>query len=164
MSDTWTYKEKIIREISSSHGGEYDVQSCLLGCTVSFYTAVQPRRQLWTKDNKTYSHSGYCVATIRPVTEAVITQSAQSVLRSNRRISCLQHLVWITYCFVKVWIQLVYLITYIRYQYLYPTYTVSNHNNVLTAHAWELQPTDVEECKVRFQTQGSRITTASNAV
>jgi hypothetical protein len=27
-----------------------DVQSCLLGCTavVSFYTAVQPRRQLWT--------------------------------------------------------------------------------------------------------------------
>jgi hypothetical protein len=36
-------------EISSSHGGEYDVQSCLLGCTAgrqSFYTAVQPRRQL----------------------------------------------------------------------------------------------------------------------
>jgi hypothetical protein len=53
-------------EISSSHGGEYDVQSCLLGYTEwlipddggsthlwnvgrqSFYTAVYPRRQLWT--------------------------------------------------------------------------------------------------------------------
>jgi hypothetical protein len=35
-------------EISSSHGGEYDVQSCLLG-------SVQPRRQLWTS----YATSGW---------------------------------------------------------------------------------------------------------
>jgi hypothetical protein len=26
-------KELLFCEISSSHGGEYDVQSCLLGCT-----------------------------------------------------------------------------------------------------------------------------------
>jgi hypothetical protein len=26
-------QEVLIREISSSHGGEYDVPSCLLGCT-----------------------------------------------------------------------------------------------------------------------------------
>jgi hypothetical protein len=38
-------------EISSSHGGEYEVQNCLLGCTAVyvgrqlFYTAVHPRRQ-----------------------------------------------------------------------------------------------------------------------
>jgi hypothetical protein len=54
------------REISSSHGGEYDVQNCLVECTAvyirddggsthlwnvgrqSFYTAVHPRRQFWT--------------------------------------------------------------------------------------------------------------------
>jgi hypothetical protein len=36
----WCYEFEVIRasnsslcEISSSHGGEYDVQSCLLGCT-----------------------------------------------------------------------------------------------------------------------------------
>jgi hypothetical protein len=33
-------------EISSSHGGEYEVQNCLLGCT-----AVHPRRQVWTFTN-----------------------------------------------------------------------------------------------------------------
>jgi hypothetical protein len=26
-------EDKLTCEISSSHGGEYDVQSCLLGCT-----------------------------------------------------------------------------------------------------------------------------------
>jgi hypothetical protein len=71
-----TYKG--LCEISSSHGGEYDVQNCLLGCTAAynncrptfqrcvlppddggstylwnvgrqlFYTAVHPRRQFWT--------------------------------------------------------------------------------------------------------------------
>jgi hypothetical protein len=59
-------KTYLIFEISSSHGGEYDVQNCLLGCTAgmiipddggsthlwnvgrqSFYTAVHPRRQFW---------------------------------------------------------------------------------------------------------------------
>jgi hypothetical protein len=48
----------LLCEISSSHGGEYDVRSCLLGCNVSrqsFYTALQPRRQLWT------SYSVYCL-------------------------------------------------------------------------------------------------------
>jgi hypothetical protein len=34
-------KRYLKSEISSSHGGEYDVQICLLG-----YTAVYPRRQL----------------------------------------------------------------------------------------------------------------------
>jgi hypothetical protein len=49
-------------EISSSHGGEYDVQNCLLGCTAVydggstylwnivrqlFYTAVHPRKKFW---------------------------------------------------------------------------------------------------------------------
>jgi hypothetical protein len=38
------------REISSSHGGEYDVQSCLLGYTAVgrqlFYTALKPTTQL----------------------------------------------------------------------------------------------------------------------
>jgi hypothetical protein len=28
-----TVLTRYLREISSSHGGEYDVQSCLLGCT-----------------------------------------------------------------------------------------------------------------------------------
>jgi hypothetical protein len=27
------FAHRIIYEISSSHGGEYDVQNCLLGCT-----------------------------------------------------------------------------------------------------------------------------------
>jgi hypothetical protein len=35
-----------ICEISSSHGGEYEVQNCLLRCT-----AVHPRRQVWTFTN-----------------------------------------------------------------------------------------------------------------
>jgi hypothetical protein len=46
-SDTRTYKIGYDCEISSSHGGEYDVQSCLLGYTAvynyfrqSLYTAV----------------------------------------------------------------------------------------------------------------------------
>jgi hypothetical protein len=26
-------EKKVTREISSSHGGEYEVQNCLLGCT-----------------------------------------------------------------------------------------------------------------------------------
>jgi hypothetical protein len=48
-------------EISSSHGGEYEVQNCLLGCTAvqnncrqSFYTAVQDRRQFGTSHNSVF--------------------------------------------------------------------------------------------------------------
>jgi hypothetical protein len=55
----WTSRQICLFEISSSHGGEYDVQSCLLipddgGSThlwnvgrQSFYTAVYPRRCLF---------------------------------------------------------------------------------------------------------------------
>jgi hypothetical protein len=54
-------------KFSSSHGGEYDVQTCLLGYIIpddggsthlwnvgrqSFYTAVYPRTQLWTEKNE----------------------------------------------------------------------------------------------------------------
>jgi hypothetical protein len=58
------WKQHRLYEISSSHGGEYDVQNCLLGWVIipddggstrlwnvgrqSFYKAVHPRRQFWT--------------------------------------------------------------------------------------------------------------------